>query len=747
MRPLIEGEWLRQGGDFDAPVLRAVSDRCQGLMTRISTGSSGSHLGALKARLNEFERELSSDQVNARNIETRRALYLDGRRLARDLAFANPRLREITNLLFITRHDSGGVFHMVDQFYGFNAKPGGALLVLVDPFGGEPRLLDLLKSSVVQNGRLKGRRLEGGSFLSPEVSFDGQTILFAWTECQGKDLEWSLTASHHIFKVNADGSDLTQLTDGPWNDFDPCFLPNGRIAFVSERRGGFLRCGRHCPTYTMFDMAADGSGIACLSFHETHEWQPSVAHDGRIVYTRWDYVDRDTNIGHHPWSCRPDGSDPRALHGNYPTRRENRPWMEMDIRAIPGSRKFVATAAAHHGQAFGSLVLIDPEIEDDGALSQVTRLTPETPFPEAEKHLRPIEQCMVYGTAWPLSETDFLCAYDPTTKNRGIYWIDRFGNKELIYRDPAISALSPMPVQGRPTPPVLPDVVSSRIQARELQLAQPAEISVMNVYDSDFEWPAGTKIAALRVIQLLPKTTPAPNDPRIGIAEQTNARAVLGTVPVELDGSAYFEAPSGKALYFQALDDQGLAVQSMRSVTYLHPGEHLSCQGCHERKHNAPRPRDQLPLALRRPASRIERDVDGSNPFNFVRLVQPALDRNCVSCHREKRALDLSGVVGGKHLFSRSYENLAGTYGFYFDVFNGAINNGVHGGSRTVAGQFGAKASRLLPFLEQRHYGAELSREDFHRVTLWLDCNSEFFGSYENIKAQARGEIVWPTLD
>ena len=246
---------------------------------------------------------------------------------------------------------------------------------------------------------------------------------------------------------------------------------------------------------------------------------------------------------------------------------------------------------------------------------------------------------------------------------------------------------------------------------------------------------------------MLPKSTPAPNDPRIGVAEQSNARAVLGTVPVEEDGSAYFEAPAGKALYFQALDQYGLAAQSMRSATYLHAGEQLTCQGCHEPRHRAPRRTDHMPIALGRAPSKIQPEVAGSNPFNFVRLVQPVLDRNCVACHLEKHALDLRGIVEGKHGWTRSYSNLAGEYGFYFHVFNGAIKTGVHGGSRTTPGQFGAAASPLLPYLDQRHYGLKLSTNDWHRLTLWLDCNSEFYGSYENTTAQARGEIIRPTLE
>jgi hypothetical protein len=270
---------------------------------------------------------------------------------------------------------------------------------------------------------------------------------------------------------------------------------------------------------------------------------------------------------------------------------------------------------------------------------------------------------------------------------------------------------------------------------------------VMNVYDSDFAWPEKTRIAALRIVQVLPKSTAPPNDPRIGVAEQTNARAVLGTVPVEADGSVYFEAPAGKAIYFQAIDPKGLAVQSMRSATYVHPGERLTCRGCHEPKRRPPSVASKLPLALRRPASKIEPDVDGSNPFSYVRLVQPALDRNCVACHRQKKAIDLTGAVEGKAGWTRSYNSLAAKYGFYFHVTNGSINAGVHGGSRTIPGQFGASASPLLRFLDQRHYGVRLADEDLHRITLWLDCNSEFYGSYENPQAQSRGEVVRPTLE
>ena len=743
---------LPDSGGFLLAHTRAVITRGRALADRIRCPVNRERLGALTADLDGLGKRLDELQAAGSVVQAvRRDLYLKVRRAVRAIAFSNPSL-DVDKILFITRRDPGGLYHMVHQYYGFCATPGGGLFVLSDPFTDSPVLTDLLADAAVENGRLKGRKLSGGSFLSPEVSFDGKTILFAYAECKGKAVEWTPEASYHIFAINADGTGLVQLTDGPWNDFDPCFLPNGRIAFVSERRGGYLRCGGSSPpydspTYTLYSMAPDGGDVVCLSFHETHEWHPSVDNDGMIVYTRWDYVDRDTNVAHHIWTCYPDGRDPRSFHGNYPSRRESRPWMEMSIRAIPDSPLYVATAAPHHGHAFGSLVLIDPRVPDDGAMSQLVRLTPEVPFPEAEGHYKACREYAVYGTPWPLSEDDYLCVYDHNAENRGVYWIDRFGNRELIYRDPSIASLSPIPLRPRPTPPVIPDGTTQTAERRAADPDRVATITVMNVYDGDFEWPADTKIAALRVVQVLPKTTARVNTPRIGVANGTNARAVLGTVPVEPDGSVHFVAPVGRLIYFQALDEGGMAVQSMRSGTYVHPGERLTCQGCHESKHRAGLRPDEAPLALKRAPSKIQPDVDGSNPFSYVRLVQPVLDRHCVRCHEDRKALDLTGRIAGKNGWTRSYANLAAKYGFYFHAGRGSIGAGVHGGSRTIPGKFGARAAKLAKYTDASHYGVKLPPEDRHRLTLWLDCNSDFFGAYENTQAQARGEVVWPSLD
>jgi hypothetical protein len=496
-------------------------------------------------------------------------------------------------------------------------------------------------------------------------------------------------------------------------------------------------------------MAADGSDIVCISPHETNEWQPSVGHDGMILYTRWDYVDRGFSQAHHPWITTPDGFDARAIQGNYGKSFGARPLMEMQVRAIPGSHKLVATAAPHHGQAYGSLVVIDPRVGDDDAMGPVRRLTPEQRFPEAEFNADWGRGCEgQFATPWPLSEHFYLCVYDCTANadgqkvdhtrvRHGVYLVDAFGNKELLYRDPDISCLSPRPLRARPVPPVVPPTANfGRADART------APVAVLNVYDSQMPWPKGTVIKALRIVQVLPKSTPSADVPPIGFGTQKNARAVLGTVPVEPDGSAHFLLPVSKPVFFQAVDETGLAVQSMRSDTWVHAGQRLTCRGCHERRPTAPPLPTRSPLALSRPPSAIQADAEGSNPFSFPRLVQPVLDRHCAECHaKSPKSPDLRAGDWKKNpaYWYTSYRNLRNYAFFYSDPSWVA--------PRTIPGRFGARASRLYAILQKGHYDVKLPPEDLHRITLWLDCSSDFFGAYEHTEAQARGEIVRPSLE
>lgn len=722
------------------------------------------------------------------NSAARRVLFNRLLPIRRRIAFSNP-LLDFGELLFIKREVRGVMEHCCDQFYGQQQRSGGGLFVLSSPFGASPSLRDVLADARVANGRLQGQPLlfgtrvtqgkDGGSLVSPAVSYDGKTIAFAYVEGIGscehishlnhaQEGHWQRDFCYHLFSVGTDGSRLTQLTDGTFNDFQPCFTPAGRLAFISERRGGYLRCGRYCPTFTLFDLASDGSDIRCLSVHETNEWSPAVTHDGLLLWTRWDYVDRHGCVAHMPWVITPDGRNPRPVHGNY-SFRYKRADMELDTRPIPNSHRFVATAAPHHGQAFGSLVVIDPRAEDDDAMSPVKRLTPDAGFPESQGGSQ------TYGTPWPLSEKYMLCSYEPVeVKNAalrhvfGLYLLDQFGNKELVYRDPDIACLSPMPLRPTPRPPVIPE------QRQRLASGErgKATATIADIYRSQQPWPEGTVIASLRVWQIFPlSVASAEVTHNIGLQlpeghDSINlARVVLGTVPVEKDGSVHFAVPADVELFFQALDAKGCAVQSMRSATALVPGERMSCQGCHEPKTGTPeRTPTATPLAMRRAPSELMPGPEGSNPFSYTRLVQPVLNRHCVSCHSGKIKATQAGQKKPPRLdsevmelpgkgwmnkttrYTASYLSLAEPYGF--TQYGSARNWNTPQFYRSTPGAFGARASKLYALLQNGHHDVKLTGEEASRIVTWLDSVCQFYGVYEKEggEAQLTGGLAHPTL-
>ncbi|MBR5626408.1 MAG: NPCBM/NEW2 domain-containing protein, partial [Thermoguttaceae bacterium] len=509
--------------------------------------------GFLKPESEALDRlEKTASEVPVDRTSERQKIFRDVFTLRRQIALSNP-LLDFSDILFIKRFscepDENMGNHMCDQFFGFNALPGGGLFLLKNAFSDSPEAVDLLKDLPVSTGKyilrkkLEGKKLDSTwGFLSPELSFNADEILFAATDTKSPRhlFEWTNDNCYHIFKLKFDpetgkASDLVQLTEGAVNDFDPCFLPSGRIIFISERRGGYGRCHpRIVPSYTLFSMNPDGSDFVMLSPHETNEWQPVVDANGMVLYTRWDYVDRGANNAHHPWITAPDGRDPRAVTGNYNSWAFNRPVFEGNIRPVPGTGLMTATAAAHHGQVYGSLLLINPKIQDDNAMAPMRRITPEQLFPEAEmpQHAAPAR----YATCYPLSEYFYLCVYDPMARadtpsnsnNYGIYLLDAFGNRTLLYRDPAISCYDPIPVRKNPVPPIVPHqtLVGKPLAPGEeftpidsSQLPKMAEMAVMNVYDTTLPFPEGTKIKRLRIVQILPKTTWEADHPRIGYGD------------------------------------------------------------------------------------------------------------------------------------------------------------------------------------------------------------------------------------
>ena len=724
---MVEAEWRWEDrvGEKEPPYAAAIKrhlDAAGRLLADLRTGRPEEFLAAEARRLDRLALRA------AQPVENRQSLYLDVRRLKRRIALANP-LVQFSKLLFCKRVPTS-YSHEVMQYYGFRARAGGGLFVLEEP-GVSLACRDILEG-----------RLARGNVLEPRLSYDAKRIVFSWVECGVQPFPSDVnekdndTGYYHLYEVNVDGTGLRQLTRGPYEDLMPTYLPDGGIVFCSTRRRGYSRCfgGGFSPrwdSYTLHRIDRDGTNLRILSWNDVNEWFPAVSSSGDILFARWDYIDRDAVTHQNLWGMRPDGTNPTALWGNA----TSSPHCAFQVQPIPDSRKLVFTASAHHSITGGSLVVLDPAQAGNGRQA-VTRITPEVPFPEAEG--RNISE--YYCAPWPLSEKYFLAAYSPMplrfepqanpANALGLYLVDASGNRELIYRDARIGSTNPRPLVSRRRPPVVASTLPRHGPPH-------GEMMLADVYQGLGAVRRGS-IKQLRIIQIFPKTTPVANHPRIGVAGEENARAILGTVPVEADGSAYFQLPAGRPVLFQALDGDGMAYQTMRSTTYVQPGERVSCIGCHEDRSTSPRSRDAI--AFRRPPSRIEAGPLGGRPFSFVNMVQPVLDRHCVTCHNDKRAdgeIDLTATpLEG---FTASYWSLVRDDGL---VPRFAARNQIQ--STPPGGKHGALGSRLMRMLRQRHEGVTLSDEELRTLAAWIDCNAVFYGSYDaadNAK-ELRGERI-----
>jgi hypothetical protein len=748
-RALIEWDWRmqdgigteRQGSSYDRAVANTIA-RGNDLVEYLKRTESVAdemirRWGTVAQRWRRFR---SSSAVS--EVEWER-LWRDVHQLRRTIVLQNP-LADTGPIAFVKCVPTNNSI-MQQQYVGRFARPAGGVFVLEDP--GQSMRCRTLTRGV----------LPAGAYQHLDVSYDGKQVLFAFCETARPPQESEGNPGHvfNIYQVQADGSEPVPLIDTPHDDFAPRYLPNGNIVFVSTRRGGYSRCGPdYSPCHTLALADSTGRNQRLISFHEIHEFDPAVMNDGRIIYTRWDYVDREASHYQQLWVTRPDGTNPAIYYGN----NTFNPMATFESRSIPGSNRVMAIAGCHHSIAAGSVVLIDVTRGVDG-LAALERLTPEVLFPETEAAIHDLDDSLddpvpvqarrwphhTYKSPLPLSEEVFLASYsydalvyretEPNPANMfGLYLVDRFGNKELLHRDLNVSSLWAMPLRARRTQSDLP---------KDSDPSAPTEgtFYVQNVYEADPPLPTDVKIAGLRVIQVFPRTSELETYPVIGIPAAACGRQVLGTVPVEADGSAYFKAPAGVALSFQALDKLGQSVQFMRSITYLQPGENVSCVGCHEHRTMAP-PHRRLSLALKRAPSEIQPGPSGSMPFSYPRLVQPVLDRHCVRCHNEQNAegdIVLTGTYprseeeGEQVPFTISYFELAPRVKYaqwasaagdsYFRVSNSE--------PITQPDFFGARSTPLIAMLRAGHEGVTLNDEELERLVTWADNNVLFYGTFD----------------
>ncbi len=692
------------------------------------------------------------DGLRQRQTANDDALYLDARIAKRRLMFRDPDLEPLRRILFVKRHpylSSHNYSDVLDSKF----LPGGGICTLDIPRIG---------------GRLEPERAKlktlfdatAGIARDPMADFGAKKVYFAFRPDKGP--AENTQPYWHLWVANADGTGARQLTDGPFHDYYPCPLPDGGLTFISTRCRARFLCWRP-QAFVLFRM--DGEDIRPLSFANLSEWSPAVMRDGRILWTRSEYIDKGADFGHTLWAIRPDGTHPELIFGN------NTPNCYINGREVPGSREILCTIFSHGGDHNGPLGLIDlAKANGPSDPEAITNITPDT-----RPHYNmswPRQEC--WRDPVPLTRDYFLASHAPADRF-GLYLVDRYGNRELLYLDPAIGSMSPYPLKPERKPPILgtPAFADARdafprSRSREA-LAEPApgQTLMSSATTSRSHHPADESgiFTVADIYQGLSPAIPRGSVRFLRVCQEVRAdllkmpdgsyqadhqqfqdwyatpihkvngpngwpsyvaKTSLGIVPVETDGSASFYAPARKVLYFQALDKDLNELQRMRSVIQLQPGEQRGCVGCHEHRHStAP---VHPTLAASRAPSTIEPPPWGAVPFAYERIVQPVWDKHCVSCHGHGKTdggINLSATLD-KELVPASYRALVqGAYVHYFDMTYRLRHD------KAQPATFGTLQSKLTRFLEPSHYDVRLSQEQIHAVKCWIDLNCPLWPDYQ----------------
>lgn len=643
-----------------------------------------------------------------------RKLFFTARSAKRTLLMRSPDLDPIGKILCVKRNPFEPS-HNYSDYFDSAFRPGGGIFILDIPKEGD---------RFVPERAVLTRLFDagGGIARNPMADFDLKRIYFSYRPDE--------KGYYHVMSMNPDGSDLRQLTDGPFQDLFPCPLPDGNIAMISTRCKQRFICWRPQAS-VLFRMRPDGTELTPLSFANLTEWATSVMSDGRIIWTRSEYQDKGADFGHTLWAIRPDGTHPELIFGNSIIQ----PNGYANGREVPGTKEYSCTLISHFGDLNGPVALVDT---GKGRFNPeaITSLTPEVPWPG----MWPGNEC--FREPLPLSRDYFLCAHAPRD-SFGLYVIDRFGNRELLYLDPALSCMGPTPFRIQPRPPLLAE--SGETPATEESMT--GEFILQDVYAGISPPVARGAVKYIRVaeevratLDQMPDGTYRSDHPEFQDWYATPvhkvsgphgwptyvAKASHGIVPVEADGSARFTAPAGKVLYFQALDENFNELQRMRSVVQLQPGEVRSCIGCHEGREQAPSVHGRM-MAQRTQPPLLASWEDA--PFSYERVVQPVLDKHCAACHNDThpKGLDFRGFLDADRV-PASYRTLIEKgLVHYADM---GWNSG--GCEKMPPLSLGTLKSKLWETLNAGHHNISLSGDEMLRIKTWIDLNCPLWPDYRN---------------
>jgi hypothetical protein len=690
------------------------------------TGALGPAGRPLRARYDELVRRAAPA-----NDSRWADLYLAAAQQRRQSRL-RPYLGKLRRVVFTKHYDLGGSHYAYTEGQSDAQNERhfvpGAALCLLEWEGDEARVRTLLED-------------RHGVIRDPDVSYDGRRIVFAWKKSLDGD-------DYHLYEMVVDDGTIRQITSGlGFADYEPAYLPNGDLVFNSTRCVQTVDCW-WTEVSNLYTCDPKGRYLRQLGFDQVHTNYPTLTPDGRVIYTRWDYNDRGQIYPQGLFQMNPDGTGQSAVYGNnswFPT-------TILHARAIPGTGKIVCILTGHHAIQKGWLGILDPRRgreENQGA--QLIAPVRETPAERIDAYGQSGDQ---FQYPYPLDEEHFLVAFKPEgAPHFGIYWMAIDGQRELLACDPGISCNQPVPLAARPVPPERPHLVDYRKDTATVYLHDiyrgpgleglprghvrrlrvvALEFRAAGIGSNENHGPAGSALAS----------TP------VSIEGAWDVKKVLGTAKVHGDGSACFTVPARTPIYFQALDEQGQMIQSMRSWVSLQPGETASCVGCHEHKNTAP-PVTAISQALSAGPQELEPFYGAPRGFSFIREIQPILDRHCVRCHYEDRppvysessapvtrrpgteTVPAFSLKGEQTLDPESQRKWSDAYKALADR---RVANWIDIQSAPPMlppYHAGASQSRLIAMLQRGdHYGIRLSKPELDRFIVWIDLLVPYVGDY-----------------
>jgi formylglycine-generating enzyme required for sulfatase activity len=664
----------------------------------------------LLARVQKAETELAEARLllaeNAPSGIDRAAEYED---LQRRVLLANP-LLDFDKLLLVKRQEGN---------LGLPQNWQGDCAISSKGYDNEIATLEYKNPSAQPVSLYKP---QNGEFVGDvDLHFDAGKMLFSSPGSNGR---WQ------IWEVGVDGSGLRQVTLGEEPDvdnYDACYLPDERISFASTRCFQGIPCvGGSNTVANLCRMDADGANARMLCFDQDHNWCPTLLNNGQVMYSRWEYSDTSHYFSRLLFRMNPDGSGQMEYYGS------NSYWPNSIFysRPIPNDpSKIVAIVSGHHGvPRMGELIIFDPakgRAEADGVVQRI---------PGYGKKVEPVIADQLVENSWPrflhpypLSDKYFLVSCKPSQDSPwGLYLVDTFDNMLLLTETPGYALFEPLPLRKTQRPPVIPDKVKLD--------KQDASVYLVDIYSGNGlkNVPRGT-VKNLRVFAMHYCYPQMGGHIEIGIEGPWDVHQILGTVPVEEDGSAFFTVPANTPIAIQPLDDKGREMQIMRSWFTAMPGETLSCVGCHERQNMSPPTASGY--AARRAPSAITPWKGPARGFDFVRDVQPVLDQRCTGCHNGADRPDGSKLPDFSRKDKNGWSNFPPSYiALHPYVRRPGPESDYH---LQAPYEFSANTSELIQMLAKGHHGVQLDDDAWGRLYTWIDLNVPAHGTWTENRAIA----------